>query len=356
MNRRTLFIDRDGTLIEEPSDFQVDRIDKLRLVPGVMHALKRLQEAGYRLVMVSNQDGLGSDNYPQSAFDEVQDFVEQLFASQGIVFDDVRICPHVDRDGCECRKPRVGLLLDYLRDGFDYERSAVIGDRDTDIELAKRLGVRGFKLRGFEGEGLRWNDVADELLTQPRRATVERNTRETCIRAEVNLDNDSVQTISTGLGFFDHMLESFARHGGFSLRLECSGDLHVDEHHTVEDCALVLGDALNRALGERRGIGRFGFSLPMDDASASALIDLGGRPYFLFDGQLPRAEIGGISTEMLPHFFRSLAETLRMNLHLSVTGDNTHHMIEACFKTTARALRQAFAKDGNTIPSTKGSL
>ena len=354
--RKLLFVDRDGTLIGEPDDFQVDSLEKLRLVDGVIPALKRLQDAGWSLVMVTNQDGLGSDAYPQAAFDRVQTFLEDLFRSQGIVFDAVHVCPHRESDGCDCRKPRAGLLLGYLREGFDRERSAVVGDRGTDMALARALGVRGFKLAGIEGEGTGWPEIARELLDAPRRGRAGRSTRETRISATVDLDDGGIQSIETGIGFFDHMLESLARHGGFSLRLACRGDLHVDEHHTVEDCALVLGQALDDALGDRRGIARFGFTLPMDETRASATLDLGGRPYLVFEGLLPRDAIGGLSTEMVPHFFRSLCDTLRMNLHLEVSGENTHHMIEACFKVTGRALRQAFAREGNAVPSTKGCL
>lgn len=358
MLRKVLLIDRDGTLIREPDDFQVDSLEKIRLVENVVPALKRLMDAGYTLVMVTNQDGLGTPRYPQAAFDTVQSFLVDLFASQGITFDDVRICPHMEADGCECRKPRAGLLLDYLRDGFDKERSAVIGDRDTDLALADVLGVRGFKLRGFEGAGTDWPEIARQLLDAPRRASFLRNTRETCISVDVDLDDGSRQQINTGIGFFDHMLESLARHGGFSLQLKCMGDLEVDEHHTVEDCALVLGAALDKALAERRGISRFGFTLPMDESHASALLDLGGRAYFKFDGKFPREAVGGLATEMVPHFFRSLAEALRMNLHIEVSGENAHHMVEACFKATGRALRQAFREEGdrNAVPSTKGTL
>lgn len=354
--RKLLFVDRDGTLIGEPDDFQVDSLEKFRLVDGVIPALQRLHDAGWSLVMVTNQDGLGSDEYPQSAFDNVQAFLERLFRSQGIVFDDVHVCPHRETDGCDCRKPRAGLLLGYLRDGFDRARSAVVGDRDTDMALARALGVRGFKLGGIEGEGTRWPDIARALLDAPRRGSAVRNTRETRISAAVDLDDGAAPRIDTGIGFFDHMLDSLARHGGFSLRLECRGDLHVDEHHTVEDCALVLGQALDDALGDRRGIARFGFTLPMDETRARATLDLGGRPYLVFEGQLPRGAIGGLPTEMVPHFFRSLCNTLRMNLHLEVSGENTHHMIEACFKATGRALRQAFAREGHAVPSTKGCL
>lgn len=358
MLRKILFIDRDGTLIREPEDFQIDSLEKFRLVDNVIPSLKRLKDAGYTLVMVTNQDALGSRQYPQATFDVVQSFLMEMLTSQGVAFDDVRICPHVDTDHCDCRKPRAGLLLNYLRDGFDRKHSAVIGDRDTDLMLAEILGVRGFKLAGFEGNGTSWPEIARQLLDAPRRGSVLRSTRETRISVDVDLDDGGKQHISTGVGFFDHMLESLARHGDFSLQLDCRGDLQVDEHHTVEDCALTLGAALNKALGERRGIARFGFSLPMDDSRASALVDLGGRPYLEFKGEFPRDTVGGLATEMVPHFFRSLAESLRMNLHIDVSGENTHHMIEACFKVTGRALREAFRQEGNknSIPSTKGAL
>lgn len=358
--RKILFIDRDGTLVLEPADFQVDRIDKVRLVDGVIPALQRLANNGYELVMVSNQDGLGTDSFPESDFRVTQDFILELFRSQGIEFSDVRICPHLESDNCDCRKPKPGLLMDYLRaggkDAFDRERSAVIGDRETDARLAENIGVCSFKLAGFEGDGHDWNEIAAELIDAPRKAEIERVTKETRIRASVNLDDDATQEISTGIGFFDHMLESLARHGGFSLWLECKGDLEIDEHHTVEDCALVIGSVLDKALGDRRGIARFGFLLPMDETRAMATIDLSGRPYFVFDGELPRESVGGLHTEMVPHFFRSLAETLRMALHIEVQGENTHHVVESCFKATGRALRQALARDGNRIPSTKGTL
>ena len=289
---KILFIDRDGTLVKEPADFQVDAPEKVALVEGVIPALLRFKAAGYQLVMVSNQDGLGTDSFPQADFDRTQAFILDIFRSQGIEFDDIRICPHVDADNCECRKPKPGLLMDYLRDGFDRERSAVIGDRDTDLELARNLGIAGFRLEGFQGRGSDWASIARVLLDAPRRASVDRATRETRIRCQVDLDDGGQQDIDTGIGFFDHMLESLARHGGFSLELSCAGDLEVDEHHTVEDCALVLGEALDKALGERRGIQRFGFLLPMDETRAMATVDLSGRPYFVMEGEFPRENVG----------------------------------------------------------------
>jgi imidazoleglycerol-phosphate dehydratase/histidinol-phosphatase len=356
--RKLLFLDRDGTLIAEPPDRQVDHLDKLKLLPDVVHALKRLQDAGYGLVMVSNQDGLGTVAYPQAAFDAVQGFLLELLDTQGIRFEAVRICPHLDSVGCECRKPRVGLLLDYLKD-LDWDRvaSAMVGDRDTDLKLAENLGVRGFKLAGIEGDGLGWTQLAAELLDAPRRATVTRKTRETGISASVDLDAVAPIHVETGIGFFDHMLEQVAKHGGFALQLSCTGDLHIDEHHTVEDCALVLGEALRKALGDLRGVQRFGFVLPMDEARAEVLLDLSGRPFFKFEGAFPRSDVGGLPTELVPHFFRSLSSTLGATLHIRVEGENAHHMVESAFKGTALALRQACRRGtGLDVPSTKGLL
>lgn len=354
--RKLLFVDRDGTLIREPENRQVDALEKVALMDEVIPALRRFVAAGYELVMVSNQDGLGGATYPRAAFEKMQQFLLTLFASQGLRFAGVHICPHRAQDGCDCRKPRVGLVMDYLREGFDRERSAVVGDRSSDLEFAEAMGVHGFRLDGIEGPGASWLEIARELLEAPRRGECRRRTRETTISARVTLDDDDAIAVNTGIGFFDHMLDSLARHGGFGLELECRGDLAVDEHHTVEDCALALGNALGAALGERRGIARFGFALPMDDAHARTEIDLGGRPYFVFDGAFPREAVGGLPTELVPHFFRSLADGLRMNLHLSVHGENAHHMVEACFKVVGRALRQALAREGDAVPSTKGVL
>jgi imidazoleglycerol-phosphate dehydratase / histidinol-phosphatase len=353
--RPTLFVDRDGTLIEEPSDEQVDRLDKIRLLPGVFAALARLRQAGYHLVMVSNQDGLGSDTYPRAAFDQVQEFLLHLFASQGIEFEAVFICPHRAHEQCECRKPRLGLVDEYLRQHpIDVTRSAMIGDRDSDLAFGRALGVRAVRVGADPAGTDSWAAVAQQLLA--RRATLERRTRETQIQVAVDLDGGEPSRVDTGIGFFDHMLEQLAKHGGFQLTLSCQGDLHIDEHHTVEDCALALGEAMRRALGDKRGIGRYGFLLPMDESEAQVALDLAGRPYFSFEGRFGREQIGGLPTELVPHFFRSLADSLGAALHLSVRGENSHHMIEACFKGVGRALRPALAREGSELPSTKGTL
>jgi imidazoleglycerol-phosphate dehydratase / histidinol-phosphatase len=351
----TLFIDRDGTLVEEPPDEQVDSLEKIRFMPGVFAALSELKRRGYRFVMVTNQDGLGTPSLPQAAFDKAQEFILESFRSQGIDFDPIFICPHFKADDCACRKPKTGLLERFMREGgVDLAASAVIGDRDTDLQLATNLGVRGFRVRLNGAPEETWPGVVRAVTA--RRARVERRTKETHIEVAVDLDATAPIQIATGIGFFDHMLEQLAKHGGFSLHLTCRGDLQIDEHHTVEDCALALGEALRKALGSKVGIARYGFLLPMDEAQAQVAIDLSGRAYAQFSGRFTREAVGGLPTELVPHFFRSLAETLGAAIHVSVTGENTHHMIEGCFKGVGRALRQAFRRESEELPSTKGVL
>ena len=351
---KILFIDRDGVLIEEPADEQIDSFEKFRLVPGVVPALLRLRDAGFELVMVSNQDGLGTASYPRESFEGPQALLLQILASQGIAFREVLIDNHFPADNSPDRKPGIGMVMHYLRDRrVDLDASAMVGDRETDMQFATNLGVRGFRL----GAGhYQWPDIAHVLADAPRTASIERVTRETKIRVSIDLDRVADPVVLTGHGFFDHMLEQLGKHGGFALQVQCAGDLHIDEHHTVEDCALALGAALKSALGDKRGIGRYGFTLPMDEAQASAALDFSGRPYFVFDGQFPRERVGDLATEMVPHFFRSLCETAGLNLQLSVRGENTHHMVEACFKAVARALRQAIRREGSELPTTKGVL
>ena len=355
--RRILFIDRDGTLIVEPADEQIDSLEKLQLVPGVIPALLRLAEAGYEFVIVSNQDGLGTESFPHPHFEAPQEKMLDLFASQGVHFSAVHVDPHFESDNTHTRKPGIGMVLDYLRSGeLDLADSWVIGDRETDLELARNMGIGGLRLgEGPEGSG-DWASIAHRLVNRPRQATVERRTRETDIRVFVDLDADGGNEVGTGIGFFDHMLDQLASHGSFRLELTCRGDLHIDEHHTVEDCALALGQALDRALGDRRGIGRYGFVLPMDESLAQVAVDLSGRPACVFEADFPRDAVGGLSTEMVRHFFASLSQSLRAALHLQVRGDNTHHMVEALFKGAGRALRPALARSGSAVPSTKGTL
>lgn len=357
MSEKVLFIDRDGTLIEEPEDNQVDAVEKIRLVENVIPSLLELAKHGFRFVMVSNQDGLGSDSFPQAQFDVCHAHTQGLFSSQGIDFDEIFICPHMPEDNCECRKPRTGLLTKYLAStDIDLDASAVIGDRATDMELAERIGVRGLLVNVDDDNAQSWPDIVELLCRSDRVAAVERNTNETRINARVNLDTSAPITISTGIGFYDHMLEQIAKHGGFGLTLQCDGDLEIDEHHTVEDTAICLGNALRQAMGNKFGIGRYGFLLPMDESEAKVALDLSGRAAFQFYGEFPRDNVGELSTEMVEHFFRSLAESLGAALHIEVSGENTHHMIEACFKSVGRALRQAIRRDGTELPSTKGIL
>jgi imidazoleglycerol-phosphate dehydratase/histidinol-phosphatase len=357
MAEKILFIDRDGTLIVEPDDFQVDAVDKVQLVEDVIPSLLELAKHGYRFVMVSNQDGLGTDAFLQEQFDAPHALAMSLFESQGIVFDEVFICPHLPGDNCECRKPRTGLLTRYLAaHTIDLSGSAVIGDRQTDMQLADRIGVQGILTNCSDEKAITWPQIVVRLCHSERTSTVTRNTNETRISAAVNLDTANNTAISTGIGFYDHMLEQIAKHGGFSLTLRCEGDLEVDEHHTVEDTAICLGTALREALGNKHGIGRYGFLLPMDESEAQVALDISGRAAFEFSADFPRDHVGQMATEMVEHFFRSLAESLGAALHIKVEGENTHHMVEACFKAVGRALRQAIARSGTELPSTKGAL
>ncbi len=354
MSRKLLFVDRDGCLIEEPADGQIDHYDKLSLLPGVIAALQRLVGVGYELVMVSNQDGLGTTSFAEADFAGPQALLQRILASQGITFAEVLIDRSFAHEGRDTRKPGVGMLRHYLADdGWSRAASAVVGDRESDMQLASNLGVAGYRVGPL---GIGWCEVAHRLLDGPRVGAVVRNTRETRIEVRVDLDLATEPDVRTGLGFFDHMLEQLGKHSGFALYLHCQGDTHVDEHHTVEDCAIALGQALRQALGDKRGIGRYGFTLPMDEALASAALDLSGRAYCVFDGCFARDRVGDLPTEMVSHFFRSLCEALGANLHLRVTGDNAHHMVEACFKVVARALREAVRREGSALPSTKGVL
>ncbi len=344
-----LFVDRDGTLIEEPADFQIDAYEKIRFVKNVIPAMLKLRDAGYQFVIVSNQDGLGSEGYPQASFDGPNDLMLQIFASQGITFRDVLIDSSWPQDNSPNRKPGIGMMLPYLQDrSIDWARSGMVADN---------MKIRGFQLRTeqFGGEW-DWDAIAHELADAPRRATVQRGTKETQIRVFVDLDKVVSSRINTGLPFFDHMLDQIGRHGGFALEVDAKGDLHIDEHHTIEDTGLALGQALREALGDKRGIGRYGFTLPMDETLASAALDFSGRPYFVFDGEFKRERVGDMPTELVPHFFRSLCDASGLNLNLKVEGENDHHKVEACFKALARALRQAIRKEGTELPSTKGAL
>jgi imidazoleglycerol-phosphate dehydratase/histidinol-phosphatase len=356
--KRVLFLDRDGTLNEETADEQIDTLEKIKLLPHVIPALLELQRAGFAFVMVTNQDGIGTPRFPMESFQRAHSFIMALLNSQGIEFEAICICPHFLSEGCDCRKPKLGMVRDYLAANVvDFAHSFMIGDRLTDLEFARNLGVEGIRVRVDGSPEETWPAIVDRILGRaPRTAHVVRKTKETEVTIDVDLSREGPITVSTGLGFFDHMIEQVAKHGGFALTLACRGDLHIDEHHTIEDCALALGSALREALGAKRGIGRYGFLLAMDEAEAQVALDISGRPYFVWEGHFNRERVGDLPTELVSHFFRSFAETLGAALHITVRGENTHHMIESCFKGVGRSLRQAVRLEGNELPSTKGVL
>jgi len=373
--KTALFIDRDGTLIKEPpGDFQVDSLEKLEFMPGVFRNLYKLRHfTDYELVVVSNQDGLGTNSFPEEDFRAPHEKFLEAFRNEGVEFDAIHMDPSLPEENSPNRKPRTGMLTKYMEGGYDLENSYVIGDRITDIELAKNLGARGILLGDqslkseLEASGLApyavavcedWDGIYHFIRTRQRRAEVHRTTGETDILVKLSLDGEGRTSISTGLGFFDHMLDQLGRHGGVDLEVEVKGDLHVDEHHTIEDTAIAIGEAFLEALGDKKGIERYGFVLPMDDSLASVAIDLGGRPWIQWNAEFRREKIGDMPTEMFYHFFKSFSDAAKCNLNMEVTGSNEHHKIESLFKAFARALGMAVKLDpeSNRLPSTKGKL
>ena len=425
--KKYLFIDRDGTLIKEPHDYQVDDLSKVVFEKNVIPALLKLKEAGYTFVMVSNQDGLGTESFPLETFTPAHELVLNTLSSQGIDFEQVLICPHKPEDKCSCRKPNIGMVLPYLADtSWDRENSYFIGDRDTDVQMGLNMGIKSLKLNapkekcvfcakdnsnkpltydelkklGESGSALTldslvvttlnsnnlvnedncpalndsmildWDSIARMLCQRQRVATVERNTKETQIKVSVNLDKSGCSHFDTGMGFFDHMLDQIATHAGISLDVRVKGDLFVDEHHSIEDTGIALGEALVKALGDKRGIKRFGFVLPMDEVYAkifsesldddgvTVALDISGRPYFKYDFEkaLTKDSVGSMPTQMVSHFFGSLSTAMGLTLHMYVSDGNCHHQVEALFKAFGRALRIALSRSGNDLPSSKGKL
>lgn len=364
---KAIFIDRDGTIIREPEDEQIDSLEKLEFIPGVISALRSLVDKGYELVMVSNQDGLGTESFPEETFHPAHDKMLKTLAGEGVEFDDQLIDCSFPEDNLPTRKPGIGMLTEYINGDYNLSESFVIGDRLTDMQLAVNLGAQGIMLaKPAEGdlpEGCvlateDWHEIARFILSHGRTATIDRATSETKIHIEVDLDGNGKSEIDTGLKFFDHMLWQLPHHAGISLVVKCKGDLEVDEHHTMEDVAIALGDAILKALGDKRGIERYGFVLPMDESRAMVLIDLGGRIEFQWSVPFTREYVGDTPTEMFRHFFQSLCCAMKCNLHIQATGDNNHHLIEGVFKAFARALRMAIHRNpfSYELPSSKGVL
>ena len=364
--KKVLFIDRDGTLIvEPPEDFQVDRLEKLEFCPGVFRYLSQIAELDFELVMVSNQDGLGTDAFPESDFLPVQQKVLKALQNEGIIFSEILIDRSFPEEHAPTRKPRTGMLTKYLSGRYDLKHSFVIGDRLTDMELAQNMGCKGIfyadsKKPGFDSrvqvlQTDSWKEIYRFLRATQRTVTVRRQTSETDIQIRLNLDGEGKSDIQTGIGFFDHMLQQISRHGGIDIFLEAHGDLEVDEHHTIEDTALALGQAFRQALGDKKGINRYGFYVPMDDSLAHVVLDFGGRNWLEWKASFKREKIGEMPTEMFFHFFKSFSDAAACNLHVEATGTNEHHKIEAIFKAFARALKMAVQRnpESDNVPSTK---
>ncbi|MCR9181640.1 MAG: bifunctional histidinol-phosphatase/imidazoleglycerol-phosphate dehydratase HisB [Flavobacteriaceae bacterium] len=362
--KKILFIDRDGTLvIEPPIDYQLDSLEKLEFYPGVFQYLARIAaELDFELVMVTNQDGLGTSSFPEDTFWPAQNKIIQAFENEGIYFSEILIDKSFPGDNAPTRKPGTALLTHYIKGNYDMENSYVIGDRMTDVQLAKNLGSKAIFISEGNNEDAilnttSWSEIYTFLKALPRKETVLRTTNETQISVTVNLDGSGKSSISTGLGFFDHMLEQIAKHGNLDLSIQVQGDLHIDEHHTIEDVAITFGEAFLKALGSKKGIERYGFLLPMDDCLAQVAIDFGGRPWLVWEADFKREKIGEMPTEMFMHFFKSFSDHAKCNLNIKAEGENEHHKIEAIFKGFAKAIKNAVSKTENySIPSTKGTL
>ena len=375
--KKYLFVDRDGTIIKEPADYQIDHIDKLVFFPNVISSLRLAHKVlGYQLVLITNQDGLGTESFPSEDFWPVQNLMIRTLESEGISFEKIAIDSSFPSENSPNRKPRTGMLMDLISQGFDLENSFVIGDRYTDVELGKNLGIKSFLFNASQSgkdelnESLQelnnyvalecneWNSITDFLKKLDRKITHQRKTKETNIEISLNLEGTGESEINTGLGFFDHMLEQIARHGQLDLFVNCKGDLHIDEHHTIEDTGIALGEAFAKALGNKLGVERYGYCLPMDDALAQAAIDFGGRAWLMWDAKFKREKIGDMPTEMFFHFFKSFADGAKANLNIKASGFNEHHKIEGLFKAFAKAIKMAKKRDTEhlILPSTKGSL
>ncbi len=368
--KKVLFIDRDGTLIiEPPEDFQVDSLEKLEFYPHVFRYLSMIAEQGnFELVMVSNQDGLGTPGYPEPAFKLVQNKIIKAFKNEGIIFSDILIDNSFPEDNSPNRKPRIGLLEKYMAGNYDLKNSFVIGDRTSDMEFADNIGCKGIRIvsepvtsYNKEIEVLQtssWKKIYEFLIKKERKAKIQRITNETDISILLNLDGEGKTNVTTGIGFFNHMLEQLGRHGEFDLMIKTKGDLYVDEHHTIEDTAIALGQAFKEALGNKKGIERYGFYVPMDDSMAQVVLDFGGRSWLIWETEFKREMIGEMPTEMFFHFFKSFSDAAQCNINIKATGNNEHHKIEAIFKAFARALKMAVTRntENNSLPSTKGIL
>ena len=361
--KKVLFIDRDGTLvIEPPVDYQLDSLEKLEFYPGVFQWLSKIYlELDYEFVMITNQDGLGTDSFPEETFWPAQNKMIQAFKNENIYFSEILIDKSFPEDNAPTRKPKTGLLNKYIYGNYDMINSVVIGDRLTDVELAKNLKSQSIFIGEIENDAdystTSWENIYKYLKEKPRTANVNRKTNETNIDIEVNLDGNGSSSISTGIGFFDHMLEQVSKHGNIDLNITVTGDLEIDEHHTIEDVAITFGEALNKAIGTKKGIERYGFLLPMDDCLTQVAIDFGGRPWLVWEAQFKREMIGEMPTEMFVHFFKSLSDAAKCNLNIKSEGENEHHKIESIFKAFAKAIKMAVSKTGEySIPSTKGTI